>query len=183
MILEFLKKEWKYFTGLLIILLIICGLYYEYSTHKAVPMATVQSVNYTEVAKAMQVLGLNKGQPEIQRITDTIIKETQGAPQVVYVTSSQGDADKKAKEIAKADKADAVIKESTDKITNKYYGIRTTRPWGVSGGLGYESGSTYIPIEFEREYKLDKTVSLEIHVQPFASKKITGGEIKFGWKL
>lgn len=54
----------------------------------------------------------------------------------------------------------------------------TRKNWEVGVGVGVHSGSYYIPLEIQRNYKLDRAVALEVHLE--ADKGVTGGAIK--WK-
>ncbi|GBG55145.1 hypothetical protein SPFL3102_03593 [Sporomusaceae bacterium FL31] len=54
------------------------------------------------------------------------------------------------------------------------------KSWEISGGLGVHKGDLYIPIEIQRDYKPNRTVSAEVHVD---SSGISGGEVKTGWKF
>ena len=51
--------------------------------------------------------------------------------------------------------------------------------WEVGTGIGYTDGDTYIPIEIQRNYKADKAVSIEIHLDVKGNLK--GGELKHKW--
>lgn len=61
--------------------------------------------------------------------------------------------------------------------------------WEIGIGVGTHDGDTYIPVSIQRDYKVDKAVRLEIHLDPTAkgdTKKILspkGIEVQHVWKF
>lgn len=59
--------------------------------------------------------------------------------------------------------------------------------WELGVGIGVHDGDTYVPIEIQRNYKVDKAISAEIHLDADelikGQLKVTGGEIKHKWML
>jgi cytoskeletal protein RodZ len=53
--------------------------------------------------------------------------------------------------------------------------------WEAGIGLGVHEGSFYVPVEIQRNYKKDRAIELELHVDPTLSHpKVNGGELL--WK-
>lgn len=61
--------------------------------------------------------------------------------------------------------------------------------WEIGIGVGTHDGDTYIPVSIQRDYKVDKAVRLEIHLDPTAkgdTKRILspkGIEVQHVWKF
>jgi len=150
MILEFFKREWKFLLGLLLVIAVLCVGYYEYRSSKNVPMATVASVDYNEVAKAMATLKPDATPAEIKTITEKITEVKQGAPQIVYVTATQGQAEARAQELTKADKGDLVIKETTSPVTNSFYSVHTEKNHKVKAGVTVLDKEAYVDLGYQQ---------------------------------
>jgi hypothetical protein len=147
---DFLKKEWKYLAGLLVVLLIIGIGYYEYKASKALPMATVQTVDYESIAKAMATIKPNATPAEVRTITEKITEVKQSPPQIVYVTQDQKAADVKANNLAKKDKGDLVIKETTTPVTNSFYSVHTEKNTKIKAGVTVLPKDAYIDLGLQK---------------------------------
>lgn len=156
---EFLSKEWKYVIGMIIVLTVVAIGWYEYREHKAVPMATVQSVNYAEIARALGTLKPNATPAEVRYITDRITEVKQSPPQIVYVSQDQRASDVKAQELTKKDGGDIVIKETTSPVTNSFYSVHTEKSKKIKAGftvldekvyvnLGYQQGKNEVIVHY-----------------------------------
>lgn len=173
-ILEFALANWKEIViGILVIILIAVG-YYEYKKHEAIPMTTIQENTIPEVSNAIDKLGIqDKVTPK--ELQHSIDKATQSAPQKTFVTSTQKEADTQANKIAKADKADAVIKQTqpansnSNGITNNYYGLHLEKDNKIKAGVTVVDNKVYENIAYQ--HKKDEVI---LHMQLDKPQPIKG---------
>ena len=166
-VLDFMKREWKFLLSFLLVVLVLLVGYYEYRNHKAVPMQTINSIDTTEIGKALTKAGVQANEKEVQYITNTIEKRVQSEPDVIYVTATQAEADKKAESLSKAEKADVLLKKTDTvatttgqpQITNQYYSVHAEKSVKVKAGttvvdsqayanLGYQNGKNEVIIHY-----------------------------------
>jgi hypothetical protein len=169
---KFLKDNWKF---ILITLLVIAGFifcYGEYKDYKAnqpIPQVIVQGLTEKELDAKLQQLvpNVSPGQrSEITReITNTITKEIPA--QTTFTAKTQTEADKKANDVAKADKAEGIVKQTTETkdgtIQNNYWGIHTEKEHKIKVGAtvgGYNS----VDIGYQQK-RLDITYHKSIDTQ------------------
>ena len=137
-----------------LIMVVICAVclfgYEEYKNHQAVPVQTIQKVDYTEVAKAMQLMGINKTPAETKYITDKIVETKQLPPEIVYVTQTQQEAVTKAQDLAKTEKADFVLQEKTTPITNSFYSVHAEKTHKIKTGASFIDSQAYIDVGYQQ---------------------------------
>lgn len=172
-ILEWLKAHWK---GVLIgVFIFICVGYYEYKEHEAVPTATIQSNTIEEDTKAINELGIQE-QVTPKELKNSIDKAVQSAPQKVFIAATQKEADTQANKIAKADKADAIIKQtepakqpasgtnsgstSNEGIVNNYYGLHLEKNNKIRAGVTILDSKLYENVGYQHNKD-----ELTIHMQ------------------
>lgn len=164
---EFYKKYKKEITiGALILLLIFAGWCF-YQKYHAVPMATIKDTTPASVAEGQIEAGVFKSTEDAKAVSDAIVKRVKAAPaDVEFATNTQKEADKKSKEIAKADGADYVLKETTTEtvpanketgqkettqINNKYYGVHTEKNHRVMAGVTSIDGTVHFTVGAQAE--------------------------------
>lgn len=159
---DFLRKEWKF---ILICIAVIAGFwlaYGEYKEYKQVPITTISS-NPTKTELDATALKLGVKPRDITRgleLADT-------KPQAVWTSPTQEQSDKKAQAVAKADKADEVVKQTTTKddgqIVNKYVGMHLEKNNKVKAGFTYVDNEMYLNVGYQ--HKKDELI---LHMQPEA---------------
>lgn len=159
--LDLIKQHWRELLIGVLFLLLICIGVYEYNKHQALPMATIQSVAPTEITKAFSGLRIQATPALVKDTVQTIERRVQSPPDIVYVTQTQAQADKQADKVGKQDKADALIKEPKDNITNNYYGIKLEKNNKVKVGLTLVDGKIYENIGYQH-----KKTEVIVHMQP-----------------
>lgn len=173
-VIEFIKSNLKeVIIGILVIILIAVG-YYEYKKYETVPMTTIQENTIPEVTKAIETLGIgDKVTPK--ELQNSINKANQSAPQKTFITSTQKESDLQANTIAKADKADAVIKQTqqsnstSNGITNNYYGLHLEKNNKIKAGVTVVDNKVYENIGYQRNK--DEVI---LHMQLGNSQPIKG---------
>ena len=110
-------------------------------------------------------------------------KEKQ-APQYHYYTITQKEADTKAKEYAKAQKADKVVKESkkviikdndgnkTSVVENDYYAINLERKHKIKAGAAVVGDEAYIKASYQ-----NRDIEYEVYHSPQTGKTGVGVEV------
>lgn len=72
------------------------------------------------------------------------------------------------------------------KVNEEYqvavYKNNNYRNWEWSIGYGQQNGEGYIPVGLQRNYSKDKAVVVELHLDTYKMKNITGWEVKQVWK-
>ena len=53
--------------------------------------------------------------------------------------------------------------------------------WEVGTGVGVTNGHLYVPISLQRNYKYNKSIQLEVHLDPKDNFKATGFEVQHKW--
>ena len=125
---------------------------------KAPEVKTVTATTPIEIQKAIPGTS-NSEAKDITRVIERTVVEK--APTHEYFTYSQAAADSQAKEYAKADKADALIKQTdtvpvinsdnksaAQVIENKYYAVTTERKHAISIGAAAVQDKAYATISY-----------------------------------
>jgi len=173
---EFLKKEWKV---LLILIIIVVG-YFLYQNNKAVPLATIKDTSPQSIASGQLATGKFKSLNDAKEVSNLIQDRVKSTPNVVYMTNTQQDADKKANTIAKKEKADYVLKETTEKnesgkIENKYFGVTQEKNNQLVAGITATDKNVYLTVGYQRD-----KMEVLIHTKDF--KSISGASILYSIK-
>ena len=153
--------------GIILVLLIACGGYFMLTKKSEPEITEVPSISSKEI-KSYFPMESEATVKDMARQMDRA-KEKQ-APQYHYYTITQKDADTKAKEYAKAQKADKVVKESrevvikddagsckTSVIENDYYAITLERKHKIKAGVAVVDNDTYIKASYQNrdlEYEI-----------------------------
>lgn len=107
-----LVRYGKYLLWAAMVLLLIIGAYACYSDRKTPPMQEVKEVKVDTVQDAMSKSGIKVSNEEAGKITDKIISRvSSGTADYTARVKSESEADKVAKDRAKDEKADSIIKE------------------------------------------------------------------------
>jgi len=101
-----------------------------------------------------------------------MIQAEREAPQVVYITANQSQADKQANVVAKKDEADGIIKQTiqnsaTGSITNEYFGIHMAKNNRIFVGGTAIDRDGYFDIGYT--HKKDTVI---LHTKPFSGDPI-----------
>ena len=80
----------------------------------------------------------------------------------------------------KTDKTVVVAQPDNKDAPVAIYKINTYRNWEFGTGVGYQDGSTYIPVSLQRNYDKQHSVMAEAHFD-VEKKEINGGELQ--WKV
>ena len=151
---QFILDRWKDFVLALMLIIIVGFGVYEYNKHESVPMATVISTTPSGLSPALNQLKIPPNVLTPQVLANKIAEREKTAPDVVYITKTQSEADKIANKEAKKDNADAIIKKTdtnptTDAITNKYYGVHTERLNKIKVGVTVVDSKLYEDIAYQ----------------------------------
>lgn len=109
--------------------------------------------------------------PFVQGETLTTTVEKQLAQRDSTVPPSAYEKTDKTVVVAQPDNKDAPV---------AIYKINTYRNWELGTGVGYQDGSTYIPVSLQRNYDKQHSVMAEVHFD-VEKKEINGGELQ--WKV
>lgn len=55
--------------------------------------------------------------------------------------------------------------------------------WEIGTGVGTHSGNVYVPVSIQRDYKVDKAVRVEVHLDPKDRMAPKGVEVQHIWKF
>ena len=176
-----------------IILILIIGLVmcYKFSQNSAStpPVATITDISPAGVAAGQVAAGKYTGAADAADVSNLIQKAQQSAPTAIYYTTTQAAADKQAQVMAKADKADYVLKETAvpksgvgvtaensavknEEITNNYYAITQERKHRIAVGATVIDSKPYATIAYTND-----RLTYEIHSKDL--KQIDGGSVLY----
>ncbi|SHL00587.1 hypothetical protein SAMN05216582_13116 [Selenomonas ruminantium] len=179
---EKVKKIMMRVAGVLLVLLIVYGGYFMLTKKSEPEIVRVPAdISTKEVKKYFPM----ESEATVKDITHQMerAKEKQ-APQYHYYTITQKEADAKAKEYAKAQKADKVVKESrevvikddagnkTSVIENDYYAINMERKHRIKTGVAVVDDDTYIKVAYQNQ-----DVEYEVYHSPQTGKTGVGVEV------
>lgn len=175
-----LKSNWK--SALAVIIAVIALCFCLFRTPAEAPEITpVKNISVPELKTAFPYESnatIKDMAHQMQRA-----KETQ-APQYHYYTVTQKEADHKAQEYAKAQKADKLIKEThetkvkddlgkeTSVIENDYYAINLERKHKVKAGAAMIDHEAYITVGYQ-----NRDIEYKAYYAPTAKKAGVGVEV------
>lgn len=136
------------------------GIWWFFLREPSVPMATLPSVTEQNVGTAMKQVGKQATQSEVQYITEKIIERTQSEPNIVYITKTEKQADIKAQELAKEEKADFVFKNPVSEYTNNYYAVHTEKNHKIKAGATVVGRQAYLSVGYQ-----DKKNEFILHIR------------------
>ena len=151
---QWLQREWKFVLVLCMVVVFYGYSCYEYDKSRSVPMKTVSQLSADEIVKATNQLTIPITPTETRYLTREIVKRESLPPEIIYVTKTQKEADAEIDKIAKQDKADFLLKDTTDDkgtITNKYFGVHMEKKHEVKMGVTNIGHETYL--SFGYQYK------------------------------
>ena len=77
------------------------------------------------------------------------------------------------------------IDESTAKVTTEIDVTplvkQMTPKWELGVGIGYHKDDLYVPVSIQRNYKMDKAVVFEVHLDPSDNMRPNGVEVQHKW--
>ena len=166
--------------GIILVLLIAYGGYFMLTKKSEPEITKVPSIS----SKIKNYFPM-ESEATVKDITHQMerAKEKQ-APQYHYYTITQKEADAKAEEYAKAQKADKVVKESrevvikddagktTSVIENDYYAINLERKHRIKTGVTVLDDDTYVKVAYQ-----NRDIEYEVYHSPQTGKKGVGVEI------
>ena len=174
----FIKNNYK---TLIIMICLLATLSYLWITNKSQPVPPLSSSQSTLVPT-----------------TETHPKVTQESTLKVTQKTSEDSPDLVVDTVyvAEINKKHVEVPVKTVETSNPNMGTTTTlkqeiditelvKPlmpkWELGVGIGKHNGDTYIPLSIQRNYKADKAVSVEIHLDAKDPSKVNGGEVMHKW--
>lgn len=169
-----------------VILIAACfSLYHIYEAKKTVPIQTIQSTDKAAVIDAQKAVGKYSSDSDAADVSNLIQKATAKPATVIYYTSTQQEADKQAQTLAKTDKADYVLKQTTatnpvknlgaptdQEIQNNYYAISQERKHRISAGATVIDSKAYATLAYTND-----RMTYEIHSKDL--RGIDGGSVLY----
>lgn len=139
-----------------IIAILVLGSYLVFqnklvSRNKIPEVTTIESTMPTDIASGQAVLGKYEGKDDAADVSRLISHAVQQPPTAVYITTTQAAADTKAQQMAKADKADYVLKQPTNtatQIQNNYYAIQQERKHKIAIGAADVNSKAYAAVSY-----------------------------------
>jgi hypothetical protein len=187
-------KEWfiknkvhvSYCFVIFVILIAACfSLYHIYEAKKTVPIQTIQNTDKTAVIDAQKAVGKYSSDSDAADVSNLIQKAAAKPATVIYYTSTQQEADKQAQTLAKADKADYVLKQTTtanpvkklgaltdQEIQNNYYAISQERKHRISAGATVIDSKAYATLAYTND-----RMTYEIHSKDLQG--VDGGSVLY----
>ena len=167
--------------GIILVLLIAYGGYFILTKKSEPEITEVPSISSKEI-KSYFPMESEATVKDMARQMDRA-KEKQ-APQYHYYTITQKEADTKAKEYTKAQKADKVVKESkkviikdddgnkTSVVENDYYAINLERKHKIKAGAAVVGDEAYIKASYQ-----NRDIEYEVYHSPQTGKTGIGVEV------
>lgn len=130
------------------------------SRYKNPEVTTIEDTIPTSIASGQAAVGKYEGKDNAADVSRLINRAVTQPPTAVYYTTTQTAADSKAQQMAKADKADYVLKQTTattkaaepktgvEQIQNNYYAISQERKHRVAVGAADVDSKAYIAIGY-----------------------------------
>lgn len=157
----FIKNNKLHVFYIIIILILIIIIAFKFSAGSTKSSPDIQSVTDTTkdaVKDAQEELNVYTSDSDAKDVSNLINKAVSQPATAVYYTGTQQEADNTAKKIAKTDKADYVLKEtstSTDsaatdnnKIQNNYYAISQERKHKIAAGTTIIDSKAYADLSY-----------------------------------
>ena len=178
---EKVKKIMMRVGGGMLVLLIAYGGYFMLTKKSEPEITEVPSVSSKEIKNYFPM----ESEATVKDMAHQMerAKEKQ-APQYHYYTVTQKQADDKAKEYAKAQKADKVVKESrevvikddagksTSVIENDYYAINLERKHRIKAGVVALNDDTYVKAAYQ-----NRDIEYEVYHSPKSGATGVGVEV------
>lgn len=176
---DFVKEHWK--SMLLVFLAAFALTFFLNDTAKAPEVTPVKEISVPELKTAFP----HETEATVKDMAHQMqrAKETQ-APQYHYYTVTQKQADDKAQEYAKKQKADKLVKEThevkvqddkgkeTSVIENDYYAINLERKHKIKAGAAMIDHDAYVTLGYQ-----NRDVEYKAYYSPSAQKAGAGIEV------
>jgi hypothetical protein len=201
-----LKDLWSYYSKTIITILLVVltlgGLiYFGYNYYKNAETRLQEAITLTQeqaldIATLKQKLSLSQQnaealQEQIQKVIAGKVKPvatfTQNADTVedaavdVQERINSGDTTLPAEALEKTDRT-AVVPQKLDTKTDwevGVYKINLRKKWEFGTGIGVQDSNGYIVAAVKNNYKKDRAVSVEAHLDPSDGLKPNGGQITY----
>jgi len=161
-------------------ILMVAGfsLYNMYEAKKTVPIQTIQSTENTAISDAQKAVGKYSSDSDAADVSNLIQKAVEKPATVIYYTSTQEQADKQAQTLAKTDKANYVLKQTTttipvksesvgvptdQEIQNNYYAISQERKHRISAGATVIDSKAYATLAYTNDRMTYELHSKDLH--------------------
>ena len=178
---EKIKKIMMRVAGIILVLLIAYGGYFMLTKKSEPDITEVPSISSKEIKNYFPM----ESEATVKDMAHQMERaQEKQAPQYHYYTITQKEADAKAEEYAKAQKADKVVKESrevvikddagktTSVIENDYYAINLERKHRIKTGVTVLDDDTYVKVAYQ-----NRDIEYEVYHSPQTGKKGVGVEI------
>lgn len=153
-----LNKKVLIAVGILIMISLFGGLcYYFYNKgvqDSTIPLQPIAKVDFNSVKQAQQLSNKYTSDSDTKEVVHSIEKAKEKPPTVQYTTSSQEESDKKANYLSSKDKADYLLKETTNDsqtINNNYYAIKQEKKNRIGGGIAVINNDIYGTVHYQRD--------------------------------
>lgn len=175
--LDFIKQHKKKICiAIIIICIALIGAFVYFDKQKP-QIATIEDTTPSSVFVGMSNLGISTDFKMATKVSEEIVEREKQPADTTWKSNTQAQSDAKAKDIAKADKADGVLKktETVDgQIENKYYAIHLEKNNAIGVGVTVVDGKFYIAAGYERTINTNKNISIEVIAHSKDIKNIDG---------
>ena len=164
------------------ILLVVMVLVFQHKLVTKVenpPVTEITDTTPASVATGQAAVGKYTGADDAKDVSNLITKAVQSGPTAVFYTTTQKAADNEAQTLAKADKADYVLKQTTstpvksaEQIQNNYYAIQQERKHRMAAGVTAIDGQAYATVSYTND-----RLTYELHSKDM--KGIDGASIMY----
>lgn len=122
------------------------------------PVTEITDTTPADIASGQAAVGKYTGADDAKDVSNLISKAVQSGPTAVFYTTTQKAADNEAQTLAKADKADYVLKQTTStpvksakQIQNNYYAITQERKHRMAAGVTAIDGQAYVTVSYTND--------------------------------
>lgn len=143
------------------------------------PVTEITDTTPASIASGQAAVGKYTGADDAKDVSNLINKAKESAPTAVFYTTTQKASDSEAQTLAKADKADYVLKQitstpvkSAEQIQNNYYAITQERKHRIAMGLTAIDGQAYESIAYTND-----RLTYELHSKDL--KGINGASVMY----
>lgn len=198
---NWIKDHWK---TILLIVIIITLLFYLYDTiqaqkklqedlHRATQMTEEQATDIEYLQKELEmnkqnaketVTIIEKAQSNQIPPTTTITVQAPSLPEAVQQTTERiQEQDPTLPKEALEDTDHTIVAPQPENKDYQVgvYKINTYRDWAVGTGVGVNDDDIYVPIVVSRQYEKDKSIDLQINLDPEDNMKLNGMQLVHKW--
>lgn len=198
---DWIKDHWK---TILLIVIIITLLFYLYDTiqaqkklqedlHRATQMTEEQATDIEYLQKELEmnkqnaketVTIIEKAQSNQIPPTTTITVQAPSLPEAVQQTTERiQEQDPTLPKEALEDTDHTIVAPQPENKDYQVgvYKINTYRDWAVGTGVGVNDDDIYVPVVVSRQYEKDKSIDLQINLDPEDNMKPNGVQLVHKW--